>query len=564
MKIKITLLLIILTGFILRLVGIRYGMPFPLVSDEEVLIGGSLRMLELKTLLPVLQGHALDMLYYPTLLPYLYLLVMTPVIGYIYISNGLPAPDQLGLLVLNNLELIWILTRLTSVIMGTATLYIVYQVSSLVTNSKIAGIVACALLCVDFMHVMLSHVTRHWSATVFLTWLAALLSIRYYQHPTLKRSICLGICCGFGFGASYIGGIAIGFAMAAHFMSWKLKKSAFWNSTAILGGLFYLLTIVLFILIHPYPLLRLMQGTVVPLYEEKTILGLISVVTFYCKALWNSNPTLIISAIFGAICLILSSKRALTIGALITICVYITFLYKALPLEDRYILPITPVLAIFGGYGFAYLWKKTLDSKPAQFVVSIFYVMIFSVPLSYSVYSSLILERNDTRIEAKNWLEKNAPDSSFVLVNMNTVRLYQNQKSLEMQRDIEPQSLKAIDRIRLNQKSSLEKKVGIDSVNLWQLSSAAASEFDLVSAAKIFESYRFKYYVFDDYGSLRTPTLHKELSSKMEVIRKFEPCANSTKPPMLRTTILIPYPIFRIFDCDRFGTNVTIVKLMAE
>jgi hypothetical protein len=146
-------------------------MPFPLVSDEEVLIGGSLRMLELKTLLPVIQGYGLDMLY-STLLPYLYLLVMTPVIGYIYISNGLPTPDQLGLLVLNNQELIWILTRLTSVIMDTATLYIVYQVSSLVTNSKIAGIVACALLCVDFMHVMLSYVTRHWSATVFLIWLS--------------------------------------------------------------------------------------------------------------------------------------------------------------------------------------------------------------------------------------------------------------------------------------------------------------------------------------------------------------------------------------------------------
>ena len=60
---KASLILILFTGFILRFVGITYGMPFPLVSDEEVLIGGALRMLELKTLLPLSHGHALDNLY---------------------------------------------------------------------------------------------------------------------------------------------------------------------------------------------------------------------------------------------------------------------------------------------------------------------------------------------------------------------------------------------------------------------------------------------------------------------------------------------------------------------
>ena len=48
-------------------------------------------------------------------------------------------------------------------------------------------------------------------------------------------------------------------------------------------------------------------------------------------------------------------------------------------------------------------------------------------------------------------------EEDSALVNINTVRLDQNRRSLENQRNIDPQSLKAIDRIRLSQKKLSEK-----------------------------------------------------------------------------------------------------------
>ena len=68
--------------------GINYGAPFPLVSDEESMIGGALRMLELRTLIPALEPEAFKILMYPPLIPYLYLMLITPFVFLLYIFSG--------------------------------------------------------------------------------------------------------------------------------------------------------------------------------------------------------------------------------------------------------------------------------------------------------------------------------------------------------------------------------------------------------------------------------------------------------------------------------------------
>src|SRR3989344_8430702 len=69
-------------ALLVRLAGITYGLPLWLVGDEPSLVFGALKMIELKTVLPVLHDDAFrGLFYYTPLLAYVYLLPFLGIIG---------------------------------------------------------------------------------------------------------------------------------------------------------------------------------------------------------------------------------------------------------------------------------------------------------------------------------------------------------------------------------------------------------------------------------------------------------------------------------------------------
>jgi hypothetical protein len=547
-------------GGVLRLIGVTYGLPFPLVSDEEVLIGGAMRMMELRTLLPVIHGDAMNILYYPPVLSYLYLFCMAPVLAWLYLANGLPSIDQFGMLVLNNIELIWISARLTSVAFGTATIYLTYRVTHAITNSPTAGIAAAALLSVDFMHTMLSHVARHWSATVFIIWLTAWFAIRYYHKPSTKLALVIGLCSGLGFGTSYIGILGMGFALVAHFACWHKKQVSLLGREAIALILSVSSVSALFVAIHPFPFLRLLKGTVVPIYKEKTLAGWLDLCSFYLDALWQSNPVLVLAALAGVAACMLTSRWRLLAGAIASVIIYTAFLFKALPLEDRYILPITPALAMLGGYAYFTLYRASglvPAGRPALFFMAL---IALAIPLLIAAWTSIMLHRADTREQAKDWIETNLKSNTPVLINMNTVRLYPDRESLLAQSAFDRQSLKAVDRLRINLPKHIDKELGRTTLNLWQLSPDGIAKGNSSATANSLLESGYSYYVFDTYGASQMQEFHSAIIARMGKIVEFRPCPPPLVPPMLRTTTLISYPMHRLLDCERFGPVVTIMQ----
>jgi hypothetical protein len=67
------LLIILFAGFFIRVVGVGYGLPHHLYGDEESVVYTALRMLELRTVLPVFHWEAFRGLsYYPPFLSYIH------------------------------------------------------------------------------------------------------------------------------------------------------------------------------------------------------------------------------------------------------------------------------------------------------------------------------------------------------------------------------------------------------------------------------------------------------------------------------------------------------------
>src|SRR5262245_14064928 len=80
------LLAIIFIAFVLRIIGIAYGLPLWLVSDEPPFILAALTMIEIRTLLPVLAPTAFNILYFSPYLSYLFLIPFIPLLLFQYLS----------------------------------------------------------------------------------------------------------------------------------------------------------------------------------------------------------------------------------------------------------------------------------------------------------------------------------------------------------------------------------------------------------------------------------------------------------------------------------------------
>ena len=547
-------------GFFLRLWGVDYGLPFSLVSDEEIMLGGALRMLELRSLIPALNPEAMSILYYPVAVPYLYLVLMTPVIASLYVLNGLPSMDQFGLVVLDNLGPIWLVARLSSVVMSTATLYFVYRLGSALFRSPLAGLVSAALMSFDYFHVMLGHMARHVTVTVFLIWAVAWLSVRYFEKPDLRKAVVIGLLSGIGFGVSYIGAFGLGFGVVAHLICWRQARTRLFgrNLLAMVGGC--LVLVALFVLIYPQPIIRLM--TILPIAEPKTLSGWWNAANFYARAVWLSNPGLLIMAAAGLTATAVMRRWLLLGGALFLILFYTVFLYDALMLEDRYILPLSPALALLGGFVANEAWQRFGNRRSARIGMMLSLMCLLAYPAAVSFRAAYLLAQADTRIVAMQWLEKNLPADALIVMNTNVVRLTPSLEALSAQKALDPASLKAVDRLRLAKRAAGRDERNV--LNLWQLSSAGLKMVDNENLSATLREQGYRYYVVDGFGARQIPKLNAALMLDGEELARFSAGDPAYPPPTLRTTTLVPYAMHHLFSVDRFGPEVVVMKLSGK
>src|SRR4029450_3590758 len=105
------------------------------------LIGGTLRMIELKTLIPSLEPR-LTILYYPPGLPYLYLVLFIPVLGVWWIVAGFPGAASFADLVLSDLKPLWLVARGPSVALAVATAWVIMRMTAEVTRDRRVALLA--------------------------------------------------------------------------------------------------------------------------------------------------------------------------------------------------------------------------------------------------------------------------------------------------------------------------------------------------------------------------------------------------------------------------------------
>src|SRR3989344_5280793 len=463
MKFPRLLLYILLFGFLVRLSGIFYGLPLFAVNDEPSLILGALKMLELKTIFPVFHmGEFQNLLYYPPYLSYIYLLPFAVVILGVTLMKGITLGAS-AIMFGAGPYVFFVIARSINVILGVLSIYLVYRIAESLWGDRKASIAAAFLLSTSILHIALSMVARHWIPISFIFFLV--LIILWY------------------------------------FLIEKRKFRDVFSDPFL-----YVYALIFFILaVIPSMLYPSSHGFLVDVSfgEGKSILFLALSPLIIFSDLIRSEPVLVLFAIAGMIYAF--GKNRFSLVSIIFIVVYSIVFYIFFRFESRFLLPVLPILAIFGGYAASILLGFANSKSAKGLISSAFLAVLFILPIVVSVRVGELSFIGDTRVLAREWIFNHLPEGK-VLTYGNLMRLPVDRNSLDELEAIDKEAVRQTDRFEAN----FEPQKKLYALNTYTIENDNFFE----NAERYTREHGFQYFVYDKfYNAKRYPNRIAHLDS---------------------------------------------------
>lgn len=448
-----------------RFVGLDYGLPLWLVGDEVSHIFGALKMMELKTLLPVLHSAEFDnVFYYTPYLSYLYLLPFTIVAGikFLFFSGTF---GQFKNYLIADPSVFFITARVISAVFGLATVWLVYAAAWQMFQKKKIALFSALFIAFSYLSVSYSHWARHWTAITFFYALG--IYILAHRGLTISKrylliALLMGIGVGFNVQMTIFGVLVlIWFSLFDYQPIGKLLRQKWlWQAC----GIFILLFGLAFILWPKGYGYLLKVGELGAAGASKSLAGLVNFFWSYILNLICAEPVFLFFAALGLLALIFKERRrALVFMGFFFFYLVIFYLFFAH--LDRFILPLYPLLAISAGYGLQQVFDWPLV-KPLRLAMLAIVGVLLVVPI---VRFDYLLVKNDTRVQAIVWAQANIPVGAKIIVWAPLTRLPATPEALAEQKNIDPQSLRNVDQAEMNLDDKLALGRKFQALNLYNI-----------------------------------------------------------------------------------------------
>ncbi len=557
-KEKLIIISILILAFILRVLGINYGLPNFFIGDEQALIGGSLKMIELKTLIPSLHPEEFRLLYYPPFVSYLYLLFFIPIIliKYIFINN-------FGLLKINlilNPGSFILMARFLSVLFSTATIYIIYLLSKKIFNKKTA-IFSSLFLAFSFLHIQLSHMARHWVYDLFFCYLIILFS---FYLDKKRNYFFIGLLAGLAFGTNYLSMISLIIPIIIHFFqsisfskkiypvkspqSGELAKGELFNRVkdkSLWIMIFTFLAIaILFIFLNSPAFFRISVGEKSGLILSKSITSYLLSFPYYFKVLLKLETVLLITFLIGSAILFFKNKKIFS-AIFLFIFFYISILYLFFHHEPRYILLILPMFCLLGGFGLSFITEK-LNKKCLVLLAFVIFFYPFILGLKYD----FLLLKKDNRVLAKEWVENNLNSKDKIASYWESIKLIPSKEAIEEQEKLDPRGLRSLENNLLSLDNRLYPSPSFYVLPLHFINATKISDLEVY-----LKENNYQYFLIDYWQKEELSERQKEVINKSELIKMF----GENNPMDLNGNF--SDSLFHIFYLKRLGPIVEIYKL---
>ncbi|HVT01449.1 MAG TPA: glycosyltransferase family 39 protein [Patescibacteria group bacterium] len=338
--------------------------------------------------------------------------------------------------------------RFISILADTITILIIFLIARKLFNAN-AGFAGSFLYAVSVLPIQYSHFFTSDILLTFIISLLLLFVINFYQKPQLKKAIIIGILFGLAL-ATKISAIpiiiSITMAITLDFLFVFLKsphKPKTWlghiphvvRKLISEWLLILLIAFITFSIAQPYAIIdskefvdqNMLQsmmtknpyifpytlqyvGKIKYIYELKNIF------------LWGLGPIISLLSLCGFY-LVYKKFKKMEQTKKSEIVIIVSFLVVYFGVVGsfaigfmRYLLPIYPILAIFGGYTIVrildYINFQKINDQLKNILKFILIVSILVWPLSFiTIYS-----RTNTRIEASNWINQNIPNNSTIAI----------------------------------------------------------------------------------------------------------------------------------------------------
>jgi len=531
------ILSVVLLALILRLWGVWYGLPGLFVGDEKSLVGGALKMIYQQNVFPVLEApHIFRLLYYPTLIPWIYLILFVPYAIFVYLTGNFASVAELRDLFIMDPSPFFLIARVINVFFATATVWLIYLIAKKIFNYR-AGIIAALLYAVSFLPIHQGHFSKHWNIAMFFALLSAYFAFSVLENSNKRNYILSGLGAGLACFSNYLSVFYGAILTIIHFLfnpsPWKER---FLDKKLWLFVVVVLLIFGFSILVNPYDFMRIAFGEDSSTSSVKTIDGFLKVLFEILKSLYYLATFIFILSILGFLILFYQDKKKFLI--LISIPFSSIFLYYFLyHFEPRYILLFLPIMALVAGYGLDQL-IKFLKIRSNLLIGLIILVFIF-IPFKNAIVFDRMLDQDDTRNLAKEWILQNIPVGSKIITNSWEFSLIRNQECINQQQQTDNMSLRSRDYVMMN-------RTFPDSYCVWPL--------DLIKVLpeNIDE---FEYYLVDSFTGRRFAYLGEDLIEKGELIKEFK------GSPFDPSEQIISMFVHQRLEQNNLGPDIEIYKL---
>ncbi|PIR88899.1 MAG: hypothetical protein COU07_03310 [Candidatus Harrisonbacteria bacterium CG10_big_fil_rev_8_21_14_0_10_40_38] len=560
---KITPSVIILVGiaslcFILTSIGLSYGIPQKYIGDEYVQVAIALKMLEEKAVTP----NFPEIFYHQPLSAYISLFGIGGFLSIEMIFGIFKNLAELRTFYSINSTNLLIVVRLISVLLSTATIFLVYAIGKNLFSKK-AGFIAAFFWATSFLSVYIHHSGRVWSYISFFIALSFLWSTKLLHNKSTKTYIKAGIGTVLSAAMLLPGILTIFPTLIA---GWNGgKKKLFILGTVVFLGLVLIIAINprgLGVVFHRFQIFldssatQIFTGGIHGNPLPKT--PILNRVFDPFKTLFSYDPIYFILAFIGGYLLLKNDKKKFILLSSFPIAFYLfigpLFAYGWV---SRTLIPFMIYIVIFGAYAAVELIKKIKIENNKTLVGIIFLLALPS--LTFSVLFDAKLLTKDTRTEAIDWVYKNLPENTKIITFSHTNEVInQNREILEMIEKFAPEKLDTRQRTLL---ASGDKSYPKPFYAAWD---ARTIGIDILPE-DFFKKENFEYYIKTDWGGSipNQESLEKTFLSKELIVwfSPFKSLADSYAPERFLNVHNMTNPLSALFSVNHPGPVVEIYKV---
>lgn len=409
---------VLLSALALRFYGIQHGLPYGYQIDEKFVV-----------------NHAIG---FGTgdLNPHLFHWPGTSLMYFIFFEYGLlfvggwvlsifRSVNDFAELFFLNPSVFYLIGRITIALMGTATIYLIYQLGRRIYSAGV-GLLAATFYGFSYLAVGIDHFVFPDTPLTFLSVWTMLLLYRILIHGEKRAYLWAGLVIGIALATKYSGGaLLIPLGLAHFYQVWNKEKRGILNLFDKRIGFAIVMIFVGFILSCPFSLLdfstfsRDLQWQFGRVHSGSFGMDVENGWIYYLlQGLPNAfGIGLTVVSIIGVLYALLRHRRE---DILITsfVLFYIGYIGSWKVGVDKYLLPILPFLTLLAAsLIFEVLYGISRSSFFMKLLLILFTVLCISEPLARSVYNDFLLTQKDTRTIAKQWIEENIPPGAKIALD---------------------------------------------------------------------------------------------------------------------------------------------------